>query len=33
MCYAQDGRPGVWLQAVGEGDVSVIEARVRELLG
>jgi (2Fe-2S) ferredoxin len=33
MCYAREGQPGVWLQAVGEDDIPAIEARVRELLG
>lgn len=31
MCYAP-GKPGVWFQAVGDGDVAAIEARVREIL-
>lgn len=36
MCYgnvlSERGKPGVWFQAVGEGDVAELEARVKELL-
>lgn len=32
MCYGREGRPGAWFQAVGEGDIAALEARVRELL-
>ncbi len=32
MCYAREGAPGVWFQAVGEGDVEAIEERVREMV-
>ena len=32
MCYAQNGVPGVWLQAVGESELPALEAKVRELL-
>lgn len=31
MCYGRQGAPGVWFQAVGEGDVGEIEARVKDL--
>jgi (2Fe-2S) ferredoxin len=32
MCYGQLGAPGVWFQAVGEEDVSEIEAKVKGML-
>ena len=32
MCYGAQGRPGVWLQGVEEGDVAEIEAKVKGML-
>jgi (2Fe-2S) ferredoxin len=32
MCYGQQGKPGVWFQAVGDGDVTDLEAKVKALL-
>jgi hypothetical protein len=32
MCYAP-GNPGIWFQAVGEGDVAELESKVRGMLG
>jgi (2Fe-2S) ferredoxin len=32
MCYGQQGTPGLWFQAVGEGDVGEIEERVKMIL-
>jgi (2Fe-2S) ferredoxin len=36
MCYGhaltESGKPGVWFQAVGEGDLGELEAKVKEML-
>lgn len=32
LCYAREGKPGVWLQGVGEADADAVAARVRALL-